>query len=377
MKAIQTWEENRDTLKQLRSANDSVLGLVSEHLGPMGMLQFDRDTKLYDMYQAGCMLPDKHEEIQAAILQLFRKEKTITLNPIVDASTWTVPKVPYCPSVKSVTKIPHLDGEVKLAHSAGVFLPDVKWRIRKDMIREKIHILEDQADGKISRIERIIRNTIQVSVLYAPIVARLKYSAIDAVESVPAKYRLAVMARVMKDLDIPDPTDPFAERKHIFPSGRQRAQRERIFVLDHAGNAWTWNCGWYRIGENGTPLDPGKPPLGHLKFRRAIKLATAEQLGLTSFRHTRPYGMWRRGFGRVSHALFGNGELEMTDGLHAIVVFDGGLRQEVVLANLGTIATPSRSRVPSNLNGNKPTGVKKTQIEKKIAQMNTLLEGIL
>jgi hypothetical protein len=360
MKSTPGWEKNKEMLRKSRSADDKVLRIIADKLGPMGVVQFDRDVKLYNVYEAGMMVSDFHEEIQEELLTIYCPKyiPQSLLDSIANMHAGFV--------IKSAP--------AKQVHSAGVFLPDAKWRIRKDMIREKIHILLDEADGKKSRLERIVMNTIQVSTLYASTVAGLKRNAIEAIESSPIKFRLALMARIMKDLDIPDPIDPFAQRKRIFPSRVNKPTRDKIFVIDQAGNSWTWNCGWYRVGDNGLKLD-SKPPLGHVKFRRAIKLATAEQLGHTSFRHTRPYGMWRRGYGRVAHELFGNGELEMTDGLHAIVKFDDGLRQEVVLDNLRTIGT----RIPrmSGSATSKSTEPKKTAVEKKLEKLHSLLDGIL
>ncbi len=231
--------------------------------------------------------------------------------------------------------------------------PKISWNVRKDMIRERSILFAADQTWLDRFVVRITRNRPH---LRADIESALKRDLWDGVFLIPAESREAAMAQLMDRLDIPPAIDTYDENAFIIPKSRVTPDRpDRVFVTDHVGNAWTWNCGWYRIGSDGQPVDPSKRPLGHMTFRRSIKRATAEELGLTTFKYTRPWGDWRRGCGRYSHQSHGNVDILFTDGVHAIVRCPDGTKSEVHMTNLQPIGQPI-ARTSGKLDSNTTRG---------------------
>jgi hypothetical protein len=221
--------------------------------------------------------------------------------------------------------------------------PESMWSMQKALILEK------QFD---SRVEQIFDSVLPFS---APEGVPRPYTSQDyigmakstsvwnAVHWSPIKYREALCQRLIALWDIPEPAMPKNNKHHVVTSGAKLAARDKVLVVDKGGSAWTWSCGWRRVGESGDFIDPMHKALGHATFKRVVKPADPEDYARTSFRYTRPWGQWRRGSGavahndKVAHDLFGNGELLLTDGLHAVVKFENGIKQEVILENLHNV----------------------------------------
>lgn len=180
----------------------------------------------------------------------------------------------------------------------------------------------------------------------ADVVARDLYHAVN---DVPLPHREMLCARLLAFYDVPAPPEPKVKTHHIIEREIKIQPRlTRSYVVDIHGNAWSWNCGWRIIDEQGNVKFPKKKPLGILTFSRSIVMASDEELGRTSFRYTRPWGMWRKVSGAVAHDTFGNGSIIVTDGVHAVVKFAHG-REEVVLDNLRNIGERQLTHAPKEI----------------------------
>jgi len=215
--------------------------------------------------------------------------------------------------------------------------------------------------------------------LSGDILVALMNDVYSGADKFPADIRDAAKAQMLKKMDIEDARDAYKEHKFITPRMREKARRpDRVYMTDTQGNAWYHNCGWYRLGEDGTKKD-SKPPMGHLAFRRRIKLATPEQMESTLFKYSRPWGQWRRGSGRYMHPDFGNVNLFMTDGVHAVILLPDGSKEEVMYDNLLVIGVPTKSRPakdPSAKGKRQPKAEKVITLDDDdIAALDALLGG--
>jgi hypothetical protein len=248
------------------------------------------------------------------------------------------------------------------------------------MIVERAHLMlmaatpnhPDPAARHRTKLDRLIRRAVKQPHLHAEIIDAMTSSLWDGIQRVPADIRQPVMAQIMTELDIPPAIDAYADHKPKIPKGAVKPRPDRVVVTDVAGNAWTWNMGWFRIGEDGERID-SKPPLGHATFRRSIKPATLEQLGKTSFRHTRPWGHWRRGSGPADHPLFGSCEIVITDGVHAVIKLADGTKREVVLDTLRSIGTALPRQASSTTTGTKTPRTPRTPSPKAAAGLDFLM----
>jgi hypothetical protein len=359
---MNTWDENKARLREIKSLSEEWEQGISDILqSPMLMCQFDRDMKMYGLWEAVRLV--REESMQIELEELLLGRLHADQKKKIDPSTYE----------RREWHTMERPGKIVEDDSRKPFPPDVSWRIRKDMIRERCLALMNTAEGKKSRLESILSSAIPHADIVDHAMKLSRISFCEAIETLPMSHRLVVMSRIMRSLDIPEPIQPKTGtngNRHI--PNPDLDDRQPTYLLDHKGNAWTWNCGWRRIGDDGQPVD-NKPPLGHTKFRRAITLATPEQLGLTSFHRTRPHGQWRHATKYINHKLWGNGELEHTDGIHAIIKFSDGIRREVMLANTQQIAVPTAKK-PQAVRAATPRESKQS---KKLEEILSIIDSIL
>lgn len=139
----------------------------------------------------------------------------------------------------------------------------------------------------------------------------------------------------------------------------------RSFVIDLAGNSWSWNCGWAIIGQDGTATNMTK--LGHATFNRSIPRATREDIKSRLGPRSRPNGIWRRVLDiPYEHRHTGKiGKVMATDGVHAIFLTNNEhgekVKIEVMFNNLNEakpsqkLPTDSRAKVTTTKRKNKTT----------------------
>ena len=257
--------------------------------------------------------------------------------------------------------------------------PSVTWRIRVDEIREKqswvwkSHATETSRSWMDVAVSRHCRKYMHV---VSDVLAACARDLHSGVGKIPAEIREPFLQRLLDQMCIEPARDAYVENKFITPREREKSRpRDKVFMTDVAGNAWFWNCGWYRVGEDGSRLD-AKPVLSHAVFRRRIKLATLEELGRTSFKYTRPWGQWRKGSGQYVHMFFGSVTLHMTDGVHAIVILSDGTKEEVEFENLQVlgVAMPRRASMKSKESSPRKAREKKPLLnEQDLADLADLL----
>jgi hypothetical protein len=117
-----------------------------------------------------------------------------------------------------------------------------------------------------------------------------------------------------------------------------------IYGIDSHGAHWHWNCGW-RLLENSSVL------LTHQQFK-SIKIVAWSEIvkplppksDRSYFHKSRPYSTWRRADEKLyEHLLYGEVQILLTDGVHAIVrgTSPNDIRVEVHLSNLYEIKVRS------------------------------------
>jgi hypothetical protein len=381
------WLARRDELVKVRKVTRSVEMTLEIHdVEVPDMIQFVTDTEMYGLYEAGMLLT-----------KVDGKRWKVMESILTDLRLASLPK-------RAMTSVKPEGVEVKMKKTG--LRPESIWTLQKELILGEVFD---------ARAERIFDSVLPFS---APAGIPRPYTSQDfaeiakstsvweAVHWAPIRYREALCQRLLVLYKIPEPTPAKNTKQHVV-TGRQKATRDRVLVIDKAGNAWTWGCGWYMVGEDGQPkrcrerkakryvsrwrkvndmdetfkpwrhagwhfepssytkqrADIRQQPMGHAEFRRVIKPADASDYARTSFRYTRPWGQWRKGSGPVAHDLFGNGTLVLTDGLHAVVDFNDGVKREVVLGNLRNIGERSANRRDTG----KPDGKPKTAKPKKSA----------
>lgn len=139
-----------------------------------------------------------------------------------------------------------------------------------------------------------------------------------------------------------------------------------VYTMTSGGKLWKWNCGWWPMDKSGKELGP---PIGWSEFRK-LKVAkkSHDRQANNWLKLSRPDGAWRRHIDcTLSHPLFGNGKVILTDGVHAlfeITTAEGNLRRvEVSFSALTEIAVP----IPRKAKSVKP--VNKSPKEKKMSEM--------
>jgi hypothetical protein len=128
----------------------------------------------------------------------------------------------------------------------------------------------------------------------------------------------------------------------------------KIYGIDSHGAHWHWNCGW-RLLENSSVL------LTHQQFKSIRIVAWSEIIkplppksDPSYFHKSRSYSTWRRADEKLyEHFLYGEVQILLTDGVHAIVrgTSPDDIRVEVHLSNLCEIkvrlSSPSTTPRPS------------------------------
>lgn len=317
------------------------------------MLQFCDDVELYGMFRAVGMVPEDHEgsALRDRVMEAL----------LVDFRLAALPKI----TVERMVVKPE-----KTSSKVGTLRPESIWALQKHLILEKPY-------GE--SVKRVMESVLPFS---APEGVPRPYTSQDyieiakstsvwyAVTQAPIRFREALAQRLLVTLDIPEPAPP-KDTRHK-QAGVAKPSRDKVLVIDKAGNAWTWNIGWYRVGEDGVKLDDRKP-LGHAAFKRCITPAGPEDYARQSFRYTRPWGQWRKGNGPVYHDVYKmNGDLILTDGMHAVVLFSDGIKREVMLDNLQSIAEKSH-RVARTQDSKTPRASKPTKKELTLEEMMKML----
>ncbi len=344
------WLMFRDELKDIKAVSRSLEMDIDRLVPSQFSMQFCDDVEMYGLYEAVMLVPDKKagNAVKDAILVELR-----------------------------LSKLPKKD--IRTLKDFGVVLPDKKKGLRPESIWAlQKHLILDFAFDK--RVEQVFDSVLPFSCppeMPRPHTSQdfqnvaMSTSVWYAVTQVPIKYREALAQRLLVMFQIPDPEPPKNSRQHIV-RGVEQKPKDRVLVIDKAGNAWTWSCGWFRVGEDGQRLDD-KLPLGHAAFRRRIIPAGPEDYAKSSFRYTRPWGQWRRGNGPVYHALFGNGVLILTDGMHAVVEFADGIKREVVLDNLQSISVKSHRPAATQTKEAKTKSPKKASLPVSLEEMLKML----
>jgi hypothetical protein len=359
------WLEKRDAMKQLHSIPNEVEKELDGILTISQWLQFDRDVRIYGLYEAVILIRPENmiAEVQTAIGNLYNWFAKEPSRPL--------------PLGKALNETGELEGK-PVAQIRVPITPSVTWRVRVDEIRHlQSRVWDTNGEGTKSWLDRHLSQCLRGQMhVVADVLAACKIDLYSGVDKIPPIQREGVKARILKHLCIEDAVDSYVNNRYLQPKADVAPRVDKVFYTDCAGNAWVWNCGWYRIGEDGNRLD-SKSPLGHAKFRRAIKLASPEELGKTSFRYTRPWGMWRRASGRFAHDQFGNVELLHTDGVHAVVRKPDGTKCEVHFSNLEAIGQAvirrQKDRV-STAQGGTPRERKTTLSPEFLAKLDKILE---
>lgn len=343
------WATHRDELVKIRRVKRELEMTVDMWIDGMEMIQFCNDVELYGLYEAVLLLPKANRE-------------RVMHDVLVDLRLKALPKRPLT-SMKP-------NGNVIPTKPKGL-RPESIWALQKHLIVEK----------KFDKpAEKIFDAVLPFS---APEGVPRPYTSQDyiniaqstdvwyAVTKAPIKYREALCQRLLVYYSIPDPAPP-KNNKQFVREGPAPTRGDRVLVIDKAGNAWTWNIGWFRVGEDGHRLD-SKPVMGHASFKRRIIPAGAEDFARTSFRYTRPWGQWRRGSGPVYSDIYKmTGTLILTDGMHAVVEFADGVKREVVLENLTSVAVRT-VRKPSAPTSKTPKASKPTKKELSLEELMKML----
>lgn len=343
--SLTLWLTHESRTRQLCWVPDDIAPIVALLMPDDTYRAFARDCRSCNLFEAVNRLEvDTRQEVILSIAAKY--EWTLEPTPLV---------LPTGTALESL-----IPSGIDVTGKRVPITPDVSWRIRKDAIVAHVDTLRVLAIGATTRsmLDKIIDNTVKQPHERARVKLACETNIYDGISRAPAPDRPALMAKIMAALGIAPAIDAYADGKPKFPQGKRTPRRDRVLVTDTHGNAWTWNMGWFRVGEDGNRLD-SKPALGHAKFRRAIVPATPEQLGLTSFRHTRPWGQWRRGSGPADHPLFGECSILITDGVHAVIRLADGSKAEVELDNLRSIGTTLPRRMYDD--GDKTKSSRKTR----------------
>lgn len=131
------------------------------------------------------------------------------------------------------------------------------------------------------------------------------------------------------------------------------------------GKTYRHSCGWQEFDKTGKEIGS---PIGHTEFRKKPLAKKTDSW----IRLCRPEGTWRRYIDcLLSHELYGNGKVLVTDGHHALFEFttsEGQTRRvEVIFANLNEVAVPTVRKEKS------VNSVKKTREVKVSANVLDLL----
>jgi hypothetical protein len=384
------WLLYREELIKVRKVSRNVEMILDVHnVDVMVVIQFCADVEMYNLYEA-CLMMKNEKGIRWKVMD----------DILVDHRLAALPKVEISRFKPTATKV-----ESKI----GFLRPESIWSLQKDLI------LGHAFDG---RIEQVFISVLPFS---APEGVPRPYTSQDyvdmakatsvwnAVHWAPIKFREALCQRLLVLLNIPDPAPPKVTKHHVVTSGAKQKARDKVLVIDKGGNAWTWNCGWQMVGEDGQPKrcrerraknfmsglgrrqredgteficmddtvtsrqrpDIRQQPMGHAEFKRVIIPAGPEDYARSSFRYTRPWGQWRKGNGPVAHDLFGNGVLLLTDGLHAVVEFEDQIKREVILENLHNVGERTVRKVVKPDEAKKPK--RKTKEEVRTEEWYSML----
>lgn len=403
------WLMYEDQTRKVKEVS-RLVEMTVENLLPLAyMIQFCDDVELYGLFQAVSMIAEDIEGRNA------RNEVMDHL--LVDFRLAALPRIEVSRMKPTATKVTSRTSSLR---------PESIWALQKHLIVERVF------DASVEKVFDSVLPFSAPEGVPRPFTSNdfieiAKASTIwNAVIKSPIKYREALCQRLLVLLRIPDPAPPKVIKHHITSGAKQRA-KDRVMVIDKAGNAWTWNCGWVMVGENGEPhkikprpskvyqrlievtnwtsalqgrgiprrfpknyspwhqiktrtkqrADIRQQPMGHAEFKRCIIPAEPEDYARTSFRYTRPWGQWRKGSGPVYHELFGNGILVLTDGIHAVVEFADGVKREVILENLKSIGERSASRTSTQTTDSsastKPKTPRVTKAELSLEEMLKML----
>lgn len=330
--AASEWFARKEWLRQIRVLPDRVESALDGHLTIAQWLQFDRDIRTYGLWEAVMLIRprDCGEIVQSVIGHVYN---------------WFTPESRPVPNGRKLDDLPHTGTIIPQPPVTVPITPRVTWFVRKDEIVARQNEMLAKACGD-EPDKRWLERMVSVVLRERPhLVARCEQAILtnvwDGILTLPADVRENAMARVIKKFDIPPASDWFNTREHLFPkwASRDVSDKQKTFLSDVKGNAWHWNMGWRMVDEKGNVKHPSRPPLGHLTFRRHIKLADAASYRNVGFKYTRPWGEWRRGAGHYAHPTLGNVEVILTDGVHCVVKNSAGLKAEVQLSNLTTIGT--------------------------------------
>jgi hypothetical protein len=311
--SAERWLMMRDKLRHIRSVDCKIEMTADAHLSGSFMVQFTYDVQMYGLYEAVLMVPeDVQDGLMADMCGVFDKHPVIV--PLPEPREYT-----------SMSR----EGKILPPAEPRSMRPESIWQLQEMFIRQLTVTKETR---------QIFESVLPPHVSQTYIDKAVQQDLYSAVRDAPYQYREQLCARLIRHYDIPKPPEPKVKVKHIV-EGKPKKRPDRLLVIDKAGNAWTWDLGWYRVNEAGDEMDRNKPRLGHRTFRRAIIPADPDDFRRTAFHYTRPWGQWRTTqSGPVAHELFGNGVLRITDGVHAVVDFNDGIRRETVLANLTQIS---------------------------------------
>lgn len=356
---MKLWLEFKTEFSHIRSLGGKWEKQASETIGhPMKWVQFDRDVKLYGLYQAVDMVDEEEirQQLRDVFLELYAIDhKDDVSKAAMHALGWD-----------------NLDRRGTVVEkTTSSWRPESIWTLQEHFIRGCDYLtISDKKPTLKQSVLRMFEITLPIHISQKHIDDTVCRGLWNGVRDVPIAYREQLCARMIKLFDVPLPPEPKTPKHHVV-TGVEKPSRDRVLVIDKSGNAWTWNCGWFRVGENGQRLDT-KPCLGHATFKRVIIPASPEDFKRTAFHYTRPWGQWRRGQGPVAHELFGNGSIILTDGLHAVVDFVDGVRREVVLANLKNIGERQLTRAKTETTGERAPR-KQTKKELSLEEMMKML----
>lgn len=333
------WESHRDELVKVRRVKRELEMLMDMFVDGMEMIQFCGDVELYGLYEAVLMLPKAHKE-------------KIMDEILVDIRLKALPK----------RRLEDIRPDHKLLPTKPKTLrAESIWTLQK-------HLIVGQAFDK--QAEQIFIRALPAHKSQQYIDIAKTKNVWEGVVAAPIENREALAARLLTYYSIPEPVAKVV--KHLVRNTPPPTRGDRVLVIDKAGNAWTWRCGWFRVGEDGHRIDT-KPVLGHASFKRNIKPADANDFARTSFRYTRPWGQWRRGSGPVYSDIYKmTGTLILTDGMHAVVEFSDGIKREVILDNLTSVAERTVRKTVAT-DKMKTTKVKPTKKELTLEEMMKML----
>lgn len=346
------WLLHSDALRKVKTVDRSLEMDVDMVLSGRDMIRFCDDVERHGLYEACLMLPNT-KNIRNRIMDKVLVEYRLKSLSKRDIRT---PK----------------DFGIEVKSKKQGLRPESVWALQKHLIQN------ERFDVRAKKIFESVMPFSSPPGLPKPNTSSdfckiaEDTSVWEAVVRAPIKYREALASRLLVLYAIPDPEPPKAP-KSLRTKATVTRKGDRVLVIDKAGNAWTWDCGWGRVKEDGTSQDAMHKRLGHATFKRVVIPAGPEDYARTSFRYTRPWGQWRKGNGPVYSDIYKmNGELILTDGLHAVVEFADGVKREVMLENLQSISVRS-ARASKPVNGEKKPRAKKAKASMSLEDLLKML----